>query len=80
MGIKFIRPSVCGSPWTEFLPDSIYFSLVLSFPGSDYSEETEGGKKEMARKRNTYLLSTSQVLNSVFHESMNSSKTWVTLH
>ena len=37
-------------------------------------------KKEMARKRNTYLLSISQVLNSVFHESMNSSKTWVTLH
>ena len=46
MGIKFIRPSVCGSPWTEFLPDSIYFSLVLSFPGSDYSEEIEGGQKE----------------------------------
>ena len=45
MGIKFIRPSVCGSLWTEFLPDSIYFSLVLSFPGSDYSEETEGGQK-----------------------------------
>ena len=45
MGIKFIRPSVCGSPWTEFLPDSIYFSLVLSFPGSDYSEEIEGGQK-----------------------------------
>lgn len=37
-------------------------------------------KKKMARKRNTYLLSISQVLNSVFHESMNSSKTWVTLH
>ena len=37
-------------------------------------------KKEMARKRNTYLFSISQVLNSVFHESMNSSKTWVTLH
>ena len=45
MGIKFIRPSVCGSPWTEFLPGSIYFSLVLYFPGSDYSEETEGGQK-----------------------------------
>lgn len=46
MGIKFIRPSVCGSPWTELLPDSIYFSLVLSLPGSDNSEETEGGQKE----------------------------------
>ena len=46
MGIKVIWPSVCGSPWTKFLSDSIYFTLVLSFPGSDYSEETEGGQKE----------------------------------
>ena len=45
MGIKVIWPSVCGSPWTKFLSDSIYFSLVLSLSGSDYSEETEGGQK-----------------------------------
>ena len=43
---SFFWPSVCGSPWTEYLPDSIYFTLVLSFPGSDYFEETEGGQKE----------------------------------
>ena len=45
MGIKVIWPSVSGSPWTKFLSDSIYFSLVLSLSGSDYSEET-GGQKD----------------------------------
>ena len=40
-GLRFVDPH-----GRNYLPDSIYFTLVLSFPGSDYSEETEGGQKE----------------------------------